>query len=78
MSKTIERRVSEERISRTAKNVYEKFDKATWQILPRKTEKYAMVDVMNLTISDEEEDPYLDDIDINDVINNIENLINNL
>lgn len=71
MSKTTERNM-EERIPRTARNVYEKADKDLWPFFPVKKKYTTFVDIMDYTISNEE-DADFDDIDMHDVINDIIN-----
>lgn len=66
--------IMEERIPRTAGNVYEKADKDTWMLFPREKKFTSFVDVMELTISDKEEDSDFEGIDIHDVINNVQTL----
>ena len=61
----------EERIPRTAGNVYEKWDKDVWQVIP-KTKRYTtFIDFENLTISETREDEGIEDISIKEVIHNI-------
>ena len=64
----------EERISRTAGNVYEKADKDTWMLFPREKKYTSFVDLMELTISDEDDDLDFENIDIHDVIKNIQTI----
>lgn len=64
----------EERIPRTAGNVYEKADKDIWMLFPREKKYTSFVDVMDLIISDKEEDLDFEDLDIQDVIKNIQTL----
>lgn len=61
-----------ELIPRTSGNVYEKADKATWMVFPKEKKSTSFVDIMELTISDNEEEPDFEGIDIRDVINNIQ------
>lgn len=61
-----------ERIPRTSGNVYEKADKATWMVFPKEKKTTSFVDIMELTISDNEEDIDVEGIDIADAIHNIQ------
>lgn len=63
----------EDRISRTAGNVYQRGDAATWLILPRDSEPYASLDCNKLLIWEEEEE--IDDtISMEEVIENIKTM----
>lgn len=61
----------EERISRTAGNMYEKIDKDTWMVFPTYEEKRytSFVDASKITIS--EKNVNLDDIDMQVVLDYI-------
>lgn len=67
----------EERISRTAGNVYEKADKDTWKVFPKKKKFTSFVDVMELIISDEDEGidfENLEDVNVEELINEIQTM----
>lgn len=61
-------------IPRTSGNVYEKADKATWMVFPKEKKSTSFVVIMELTISDNEEDTDFEGIDIRDAIHNIQTL----
>ncbi|MCI9418901.1 MAG: hypothetical protein HFG32_02655 [Eubacterium sp.] len=63
-----------ESISRTAGNVYNKEDKDTWLVLPKKKEYTSFVNVSKLTISQQEEDIDPEDIDFPALISKIRRL----
>lgn len=60
----------EERISRTAWNVYEKQDRTARLLFPKKVYT-SFVDVTKLIISDEEEDSEIGDVPAETIIENI-------
>lgn len=60
-----------EQISRTAGNVYDREDKDTWMILPKKKRYTSFVDVTKLTISRQEEDINPEEIDFEVLVKKI-------